>query len=337
MAITQSPQISWAAVTGAIKYEIYQKSIQPIDQDFTFIAAIDAPTTNYVVTGLSVDALDVFKVLAYKTYNAQGDGVLVDDPNNTQLVNFPNLSGAVYTTNSSTPDGQPAVVPVDVSYLTKDEFLLEPIAVGLGLSTSSAEYSNGMLDRLLLRASSHVNRYCGRYFQKQTIDETFPNVTIQVSNPRLTNIPLKYPPVRQINEVTIQVLTYFIPFSLQYLIQPFYEQHYYNIVPLLSTAGQGAPMGTGTPIPSVILEQSQLGIVWTNYTCGYDIIPEDIKYATALVAAKMYGMKFNPLGLTQFKTQTTMQTFTKAKGDNPIDSEAMKILDKYKIPTLRFT
>jgi hypothetical protein len=194
-----------------------------------------------------------------------------------------------------------------------------------------------MLDNILLQASSAVNRYTRRFFQKQTIDETFPNVTIQVSNPRFTVIPLKYPPVSKINSVTIQVLKWFIPFNLEYLIQPFYEQHYYQIVPLLSTAGQGAPLGTGTPIPSVILEQSQLGIVWTNYTCGYDVIPEDIKYATALVAGKMLGMKFNPLGLRSFATQTTTQQWSEAGQANYIDSEVMNILNKYRLSTLRFT
>jgi hypothetical protein len=190
-----------------------------------------------------------------------------------------------------------------------------------------------MIDLLLLQASAEVNRYTHRYFQKQTIDETFPNVTIQVSNPRLTVIPLKNPPVQRINTVTIQVLKFFIPFSLEYLIQPFHEQHYYQIVPMLSTSGAVS----ASPIPSVILEQSQLGIVWTNYTCGYDVIPEDIKLATVLIATKFYGLKFNPLGLTSFRTQTVSQTFAAHGATNPIDSQVMAILDKYRIRTLRFT
>ena len=106
---------------------------------------------------------------------------------------------------------------------------------------------------------------------------------------------------------------------------------------MLSTSGQGAPLGTATPIPSVLLEQQQLGIIWTNYTCGYDVIPEDIKYAVALVASKMYGMKFNPLGLKSFSTQTVTQQWSEAGEGNYIDSEVMQILNKYKISTLRFT
>jgi hypothetical protein len=333
MAVTRNIQITWNTVPGTVNYKVYRKKIQPKASNYTFVSNVAAPTLNYTFTGSDVDELDVYKVEA-----VNASDVIISDSNAIQEIYFPNKSGGVYETNLSTPDGQPASNPVDIPYLSKDEFILSPIANGLGINSSSDMYTNGSLDRILLQASSHVNRYCRRYFQKQTIDETYPNLTIQVSNPRLTVIPLRNSPVQRINSVTVQVLKWFIPFNLEYLIQPFYEQHYYQIVPLLSTAGQGAPLGTGTPIPSVILEQSQLGIVWTNYTCGYDIIPEDIKYATTLIAGKMIGLgKYNPLGLSSFRTQTTSQTFSKTKDDNPIDTEVAAILDPYKFATLRIT
>jgi len=333
MSITRNIQISWTAVPGTVKYYIFRKKLTEHATDFVNVATVLPPTTNYTFIGEDEDERDLYQVKAVDA----GD-VLVNNTNSVQDINFPSKSSGIYTTNTSTPDGQPATVPVDVPYLTKEEFILHPIARGLGITAGCAEYNDGSLDLILLQASSHVNRYCRRYFQKQTIDETYPNVTIQVSNPRLCVIPLKNAPVGQINSVTIQVLKFFIPFSLEYLIQPFYEQHYYQIVPMLSTSGQGSPMGTGTPIPSVILEQSQLGIVWTNYTCGYDVIPEDIKYATGLVAGKMIGLgKFNPLGLAQFSTQTTRQIFSKGRADNPIDDESSKILDKYRFLSIRFT
>jgi hypothetical protein len=325
-------QITWTAVTGAVNYKVFRKKITEHATDFVLATTVAAPLVTYTFLGLEEDERDLFRVEAVDISGT----TLVNATNAVQDISFPDRSAGIYTTNSSTPDGQPATIPVDVPYMTKDEFIKQPIARGLGIVATSPEYIDGTLDTLLLQASSHVNRYTRRYFQKQTIDETFPNVTIQVSNPRLTIIPLKNPPVSQINSVTIQVLRWFIPFSLEYLIQPFYEQHYYQIVPMLSTAGQGAPMGTGTPIPSVILEQSQLGIVWTNYTCGYDVIPEDIKEAVGIIAGKMFGMKHNPLGLSSFKTQTVSQTWEPSGATNYLDSEVMAILNKYRIPTLRF-
>jgi len=330
--ITRDVQITWTAVPGTVNYIVFRKTIVPTASDFNFVTNVSAPITSYTFVGSDEDERDVYQVKAVDANN-----VLIDDANAIQTISFPNASSGIWTTDTITPDGQPMNVPVDVPYLTKDEFLLEPIAKGLGYSTSHLDYLDGSLDKILLRASAVVNRYCNRYFQKMTIDETFPNVTIQVQNPKLCVIPLNNGPVRRVNSITIQVLKWFIPFSREYLI-PFYQQNYYQIVPMLSTSGQGAPMGTGTPIPSVILEQSQLGIIWTNYTCGYDIIPEDIKYATALVAGKMLGLgRHNPLGLAQFNTQTTRQIFSKTATENPIDDEVEKILRPYKYNTLRFT
>ena len=52
----------------------------------------------------------------------------------------------------------------------------------------------------------------------------------------------------------------------------------------------------------------------------------------------MIGLgKYNPLGLSSFRTQTTSQTFSKTKDDNPIDTEFAAILDPYKFATLRIT
>lgn len=325
-------QITWESVSGTVNYLVYRKTIVPDSSDFTYIASVSSPTLNYTFAGRDENERDVYQVKAVDL-----NGVLINDDNAIQTIQFPDKASGIWTTDSITPDGQPMNVPVDVAYLTKDEFLKQMIAKGLGYSKQHPDYLDGSLDDLLLQASATVNRYCNRYFQKMTIDETFPNITIQVQNPKLCVIPLLNTPVSRINSVTIQVLKWFIPFELTYLI-PFYQQHYYQIVPMLSTAGQGSPMGTGTPIPSVLLEQSQLGTIWTNYTCGYDIIPQDIKYATALIAGKMIGLgRHNPLGLSIFKTQTTMQTFAKGKTENPVDDEISKILDKYKLFTLRMT
>jgi len=328
--ITRDIQITWNSVVDAVNYQIFRKKIVPTATDFIYVATVAAPTTNYVFTGSDEDERDVYQVKALLA----GD-VLSSDSEAIQTIQFPDKASGIWSAGNITPDGQPMNVPVDVPYLTKDEFLKQMIAKGLGYTKQHPDYIDGSLDDLLLQASAMVNRYCGRYFQKMTIDETFPNVTIQVQNPKLCVIPLMNGPVHKINSVTIQVLKWFITFDLEYLI-PFYLQRYYQIVPMLSTSGQGS--ATGTPIPSVILEQSQLGIVWTNYTCGYDVIPQDIKYAVGLIAGKMIGLgRNNPLGLSSFRTQTTSLTYAKNKEENPIDDEVAKVLNKYKYITLRMT
>lgn len=313
-------QISWSAVTGAVAYVVEQQTAQPGSSDFTTIATVDSPSLSYTYAGRQQDELSLFRVTAVSNKTTL---TVCPASNAVQMVGFPQYSGA-YVGEGDTPDGQPFVHPVDVPYVTKEEFILHPSAAALGLTASSTEYTNGTLDMLILSASASVNRYCKRYFQRQTIDEKYPNITISVTNPRLCVIPLKNGPVHRVNSVSIQVLKWFIPFSLEYL-QTFYDQAYYKIVPMLTANG------TGTPIPSVLLEQSQLGIVWTNYTCGYDVIPSDIKFATCLIAAKMYGQsKFNPLGLTSMSTQTFSQSFGAQTSDSDLDPMAMNMLKKYK-------
>lgn len=171
--------------------------------------------------------------------------------------------GGLWQTPTNTPTGAAMQVSVDNPYITKSQFILNPIAKGLGITASSTEYTDGTLDAIILEASSMVNRYCRRHFDRQTIDEIYPNITIQVTNPQLTTVPLDEGPINQINTIYIQVLQWFIEFSLSYL-QTIPEAHYYQIVPLLSSDGS-----TGIPIPSVLLQQSNLGKIWTNYDYGY--------------------------------------------------------------------
>lgn len=312
-------QISWNAVETADKYEVWKKPLNPDVEDWVKVVDIVPPITNYTYAG--VDEWEyIFKIKAFKADKAIGED---------QLIEFPKRVSGFWETPMNTPDNQPMVVPYDIPYMTKEEFIKHPIARGLRLSASSPEYNDGTIDELLLCASSEVNRYCRRYFQKMTIDEIYPNVTIQVANPRLTTVPLKYPPVQKINTIYIQVLKWFIKFELTYLIQhP--QQRFYQIVPLISCAGT-----TGAPIPSVLLEQSQLGIIWTNYTFGYDIIPEEIKCAVALIAGKFWGTaKQNPLGLNNLRTGN----LTLGWGEyNPINEEVKRMLDPYKLITIRMT
>jgi hypothetical protein len=310
-------EISWSTKSGAVNYRIYKR--QP-NSYWSLIATVDAPTTSYIFNGYE----NTQYMFGVRVWNGSYESDLA-------LQNYPQDVSATWQTPSNTPSGLPMVTPYDIQYVTKDEFLTSPIAKGLGYTVDSIDYTDGTIDHALLKASSYVNRYCRRYFNKMTIDEIYPNVTIQVSNPRLTTVPLRYGPVQNINSITIQVLKWFIPFTKDYLIQhP--EQRFYQIVPMISSSGT-----TGSPIPSVLLEQSDLGIIWTNYTFGYDVIPEDIKHAVEVIAGQELAMlKQNPMGATSLKTGNFAITFGKNE-ENPVLNEVKSILNPWVLHTLRMT
>jgi hypothetical protein len=180
----------------------------------------------------------------------------------------PIISGNIPNAAQNTPTGQPKTVAVDNPYMEKDEFLMSSEAQGLGITNTSEIYTSGQLDRLLLAASAMVNRYCRRYFDTQTIDETKTGFTVRPYNPQLVTVVLANRPYQQINSIYIQVLKWFVQVisqGNQSYLQDFPDLGYYKIVPMLSSAGTGL----GTPIPSAILDRIPLGVLWTNYTFGY--------------------------------------------------------------------
>ncbi len=178
------------------------------------------------------------------------------------------ISGYFPNSAQNTPTGQPKKVAVDSPYLEKDEFLLTDEARGLGLNKNSPSYASGDMSSTLLAASAMVNRYCRRWFDTQTIDETRTQFSVRPYNPQLVTVWLANSPYQVINSIYIQVLKWFIPVistGPQSYLQDFPDLGYYKIVPMLSSAGQGI----GSPIPSEILNRQPLGVLWTNYTFGY--------------------------------------------------------------------
>lgn len=179
----------------------------------------------------------------------------------------PIISGFI-NTGSNTPTGQPKQIAVDNPYLEKEEFVLSYAAKGLGITKDSPEYANGTLEAILLQASATVNRFCARWFDMQTIDETQTQFTVRPYNPQLVTVVLKNRPYSRINSIYIQVLKWFVPVQTtgaNSYLQDFYDLGYYKIVPMLSNAGNGL----GSPIPSEIIDRVPLGVLWTNYTFGF--------------------------------------------------------------------
>lgn len=178
------------------------------------------------------------------------------------------LKSGNINTGTNTPTGTPMKVAVDNPYVTKDEYIGSFEAEGLGITANAPQYASGELDRVILRASAWINRYCARWFDTQTIDETKTGFTVRPYNPQLVSVVLKNRPYTKINSAYIQVLQWFIQIIVSgpgSYLQDFPDKGFYRIVPLLSTAGTGV----GSPIPAAILDKQPLGVLWTNYTFGY--------------------------------------------------------------------
>jgi len=186
---------------------------------------------------------------------------------------FP-TSGNWTIQTSNTPYGRPKIVATDNPYLTKDDFITNEIAIGLGITASSPIYTSGRLDRLLVTASAEVNRHCRRWFDTQTIDETKTGIIIRPWNPQLVTCVLQNAPYSNINSIYFQVLKWFIQIdtSATGYLQDFPDLGIYKIVPLLSNSGTGV----GSPMPAEIVDKTPLGVLWTNYTFGYGSVQTGI-------------------------------------------------------------
>lgn len=181
-------------------------------------------------------------------------------------LNLP-TSGNWTISTTNTPFNRPKQVAIDNPYLTKDEFITNELAIGLGITATSPIYTSGRLDRLMVAASAEVNRMCRRWFDTQTIDETKTGIIVRPWNPQLVTVALQNAPYSQINSIYFQVLKWFIQIDTSSggYLQDFPDWGMYKIVPLLSNSGTG----TGSPMPAEIVDKVPLGVIWTNYTFGF--------------------------------------------------------------------
>lgn len=175
------------------------------------------------------------------------------------------IQSGQYNTGNITPWGRPMMLPKDNPYITKDDFILSAEGAGLGITESSTMYTNGQLDLFILRACSAINRYCRRYFDVQTIDETKTRFSVRPNNPELVTIPLQQRPYQSVNSIYLQVLKWYVEITREYL-QEFPDKGFYKIVPMLSSVGN-----FGVPLPATIVDRIPLGVLWTNYTFGYGV------------------------------------------------------------------
>lgn len=310
--------ISWTAptiTTGIQGYNVYLISGAPESTTRTLLAFVSGvSTTSYTYAGVDGTQYQ-FEVRSTDGTN-EGPALEVFYPNGTSL----------YTPTLITPSGAPMQIVRDVQYLSKDDFLNYPN--GLGLTTSSALYTSGVLDVILQAASEEVNRYCRRHFSTQTIDEVYQGVRIGQDVPKLITIPLNEGPIQVVNSINIQVLQWFIPISKQYL-QVFPDQGFIQIVPYL-----GGNYATGSPVPSAVLVEGILSKVWVNYTFGYDVLPNEVKLATSIFATKMIGLQENPVSAQSVKFGRNF-SLTWDKDNDPLIAQAHRLLDSYRTSTYR--
>ena len=309
--------VTWTApsvTTGILGYNVYSVRGSPESATKTLLAFVSGVnTTTYTYTGQDGQQYQ-FEVRA------------TDGTNESPALEIFYPQGqALYTPSTITPTGNPMMLPRDSQYLSKDEYLNYPN--GLKLTTSSPLYTSGVLDTILLMASGEVNRYCRRHFNVQTIDEVYQGIRIGQDMPKLVTIPLNEGPIQVVNRIDIQVLKWFVNFSLSYL-QVFPDQGFIQIVPFL---GGGF---SGVPLPSAMLVEGLLGKVWVNYTFGYDLIPNEVKMATSLFATKMIGLQENPVSAQSVKFGRNFSLQWDRDVD-PLIVQAQRLLEPYRVVTWR--
>ena len=317
-APTELITITWtqSTISNFDSYKVYQINGATALATRTLVTTINTVTTlSYDFTG-NVGTQYQFEIIAVDTAG-----------NEYPAQTFVYPTGTTFATPTLiTPTGKPMMRVVDVAYLGKDEFLNYP--TGLKLTSSDPLYTSGALDTILQAASEQVNRYCRRHFNVQTVDEVFHGIRIGQDEPKLQTVILKEGPIQSINSIYIQVLKWFIPFSLDYL-QLFPDENFYQIVPFL-----GGNYASGVPLPSAVLLRGMLGKVWTNYTFGYDVIPDEIKLATSLYATKMIGMQENPVSAQSVKFGRNF-SLQWDKDNDPLISQAHEILKPYRLSVWR--
>jgi len=310
--------ITWTPVTDVqvTGYNVYLIKGAPEKTTKTLLVFVNGLTSSYYNYTLTDEEQQYqFEVRATDGTN-EGAPLEIFYPEGT----------STYTPTTITPTGKPMMIARDTPYLTKSEYIKYPN--GLKLTTSSPIYTNGMLSTILSMASEETNRYSRRHFNVQTIDEVYDGIRIGQDAPKLVTVPLNEGPIQVVNSIWIQVLKWFINFSLDYL-QVFPEKQFIQLVPFL-----GGNYTTAVPIPSAVLIEGLLGKVWVNYTFGYDVIPNAVKMATSIFATKIIGLQENPVGAQAVRFGRNFQLAWDNDHD-PLIQQAYRLLDPYRITTYR--
>lgn len=307
--------ISWTPVTdvAAVGYNVYLVAGAPENSTKTLIQFVSGVTSNSLNYTITEGQQYQFEVRA--------TDAAVNGNESAPLEVFYPDGRAIATpiTGALTPDGKPMMIVRDTQYVQATEF--NQYSTGLQFANTDAIVTSGILDSYLKAASGQVNRYCHRHFDVQTKDEIYPAVRIGQDFPKLMTVFLNEKPVQNIVSVNLQVLKYFIPINLDYLqVDP--DAGYYSVVPMLSGGY------TGFPVPQVV--EGLLARVWTRYTFGYDILPEEIKIATVIIATKLIALPSeNPVSAQRVMFGRNFQLMWD-KDNDPMMNTARDLLKPYR-------
>lgn len=305
--------VSWTPVTdtNAVGYNIYIVHGAPEITTKVFLAFVNGVTSgayNYTaVEGVQYQ------------FEVRATDAQVNGNESAPLEIFYPDGRTIATPTTLTPDGGPMMIVRDAQYVQATEF--NQYSTGLQFANTDAIVTSGVLDSYLKAASSMVNRLCKRHFDVQTKDEIYPAVRIGQDFPKLMTVFLSEKPIQNIISVNLQVLKYFIPVALDYL-QLDSEAGFYSVVPML-TGGY-----TGFPVPQVV--EGMLAKVWTRYTFGYDVLPEEVRIATVIIATKLIALPSqNPLSAQSVRFGRNFQ-LNWDKNNDPMMNLVQDLLRPYK-------
>jgi hypothetical protein len=204
-----------------------------------------------------------------------------------------------------------------------------PNLVKWGADSTYAPY----LNNAILMACAQINRMCNRKFNRQTMDQIFPDTGLVLRQYR--SFVVDNVPIYQVDKAWLQVVNTFAEIDDTYF-QVDEVSGLIKILPTFSTYVQ-------TTLPMYALMPSTN--LWIRYTAGYLVdysdsntdneVPEPVKLATSLYV-DYYFSRFNLTGgVAEFKTQTYSQKNITSKKQDPILVAIEDLIEPYKLYNVR--
>lgn len=188
------------------------------------------------------------------------------------------------------------------------------------------------LDNMIITSCGAVNSICNRYFNKQTIDEIFPNEGLFTNE--YNEFVLKNRPLIEVKKVWLQIVSTFAEVENTYL-QVLTEESIVKILPTLSLTSS---------VPFPFYRDKDASNVWIRYDSGFAVdysgqnttneVPFEVRLATASYVDYLFSMFDMQGGISEFKTQTYSQKNAKASED-PLLSSVKGLLKDYIITNVK--
>jgi len=213
-----------------------------------------------------------------------------------------------------TPTGRVYKPFIDPAYANCWITIADPMLVSNSLTDAQKQ-------TLIVRACAMINRMCNRYFNKQEADEIFINDNGQIES--YCTYVLANAPIVSITDIYLQLGDTFSVLDSTDNLQLFPDDGTIRLLPqpesLVGVQGVLAWQG----------EYSRSNM-WIRYTSGYETVPTDVQLATAYMYNYLYAISQNPIGIIEFKTQTTSEKYGVERRNNPLLVAIDQLLTSYK-------